>query len=908
MQFFDATDISFAAQTLWAKKARNDSISWLPLYAHLSDTAGVAEKLWKCWISSGVKNTINHGIGDIEIAKQLFIFLAAVHDLGKATPVFQAKPSRHDDQCNDLDQRIAEKIECAGLLIEPYREFTSSAKTPHALATQIILENEGCKTSIAAVLGAHHGKPQNNNYHEYDIDRYKKNYHMGKDGKKSWVKIWRELINYALRLSGFSALEELPEPNMAAQVLLSGLVIMADWIASNDALFPLIPLDGAQALNVRNRIDLAWKELKLPHPWESDNAQIDIYVFQERFGFEANVMQKAVFQAMNNLDKPGIVILEAPMGHGKTEAALVAAEILAKKTKRIGVFFALPTQATADGVFPRFMNWVGGLSRESSDNFSLRLSHGKAQFNQSYQKLFESGGNTGIDEEYAPIVHEWFNGPKKALLADFVVGTIDQLLLAALKHKFVMLRHVGLANKVVIIDEVHAYDAYMNKYLERALRWLGAYSVPVVVLSATLSITKRRALVEAYLWGKSARGFDLPRYPVVTFTNDTNVMQVPILTSGYSLTVNIENIDEERLLDGLEDLLSGGGCVGVVVNTVRRAQALAKKLRGHFGVSTVRLLHSRFLAPDRAENEKWLLQALGKPNDCQERPQKCIIVGTQVLEQSLDIDFDILITDVCPMDLLLQRIGRLQRHKRNRSSKFSIPRCLIINLRDDDINSGSVAVYKKYPLMKTKALLPRCINLPEDISVLVQSAYGADSEEITGLPDYAKAKQEWDDHIRDQEKRACDFQICEPWPDENIIDLLNTDVPEKCGEASVRDSDESIDILAVKEKAGRFYLLSGNQDGLEIPSLTVPEPHIAKILACQNLRLPAELCTPRVINGTIEELESLCKERFSHWQESAWLKGSLFLVFDTENNAKLNGYALSYNREDGLVCEKIKNG
>ena len=161
------------------------------------------------------------------------------------------------------------------------------------------------------------------------------------------------------------------------------------------------------------------------------------------------------------------------MGAGKTEAALVCAEILAAKTKRTGVFFALPTQATSDGIFPRLLDWIKNLDTDSVH--AIELAHGKAQFNEDYQalRLFGGDANVGEDEDDGVIVHQWFGGPKKTLLADFVAGTIDQLLLAALKQKHVMLRHLGLAGKVVVIDECHAYDAYMGQYLYRALNWLG---------------------------------------------------------------------------------------------------------------------------------------------------------------------------------------------------------------------------------------------------------------------------------------------------------------------------------------------------------------------------------------------------------------------------------------------------
>jgi CRISPR-associated endonuclease/helicase Cas3 len=223
-------------------------------------------------------------------------------------------------------------------------------------------------------------------------------------------------------------------------------------------------------------------------------------LYCQRFAFErSRPVQLALAEIASGLESPGILVLEAAMGVGKIEAALVAAEILAAKTKHKGIFFALPSQATSDAIFPRIANWVSKLDRLLGDeHYSLRLMPGKAEFNDHYCKL-SAGANVDGDEENAVFVHSWFAGRKRSMLDDFVVGTIDQLLLAALKHKHLKLRHLGLANKIIIIDQCHAYDAYMSQYLHMVLSWLGAYRVAVIVLSATLPLSMRKEVVCAYL-------------------------------------------------------------------------------------------------------------------------------------------------------------------------------------------------------------------------------------------------------------------------------------------------------------------------------------------------------------------------------------------------------------------------
>jgi group II intron reverse transcriptase/maturase len=214
------------------------------------------------------------------------------------------------------------------------------------------------------------------------------------------------------------------------------------------------------------------------------------------------------------------------------------------------------------------------------EDHSINLAHGKAQFNSDLKKLriFEGEGDVSDDdgegEGHMFFAHQWFNGRKKSMLADFVAGTIDQLLLMALKQKHVMLRHLGLAGKVVIIDECHAYDAYMSQYLKMALSWLGAYGAPVVVLSATLPSDKRRELIGAYLgddgisgdWAKSRA------YPLITYTDGTAVRYMEVAdTDKKSRVVAISRLATEDIADMLENMLSDGGYAGVIMDTVGRA-------------------------------------------------------------------------------------------------------------------------------------------------------------------------------------------------------------------------------------------------------------------------------------------------------------------------------------------------
>jgi len=922
-----------AVHTLWAKKSRNDATKWLPLRAHLADAAGIAKILWNHWISDGMKAVLVSDTGTADEAEAFLVFLAAAHDIGKATPVFQAKPVDFHTSC-DLDRYIAERTVAAGLPLKPYSTFTDARATPHALATELILSQNGASENVAVILGAHHGKPLNHQMlNRLGPDSQGENFHLGREGKAGWTAVQQNLIDFALQLAGFPSLTALPRPTIVAQVLYSGLVVMADWIASNDRLFPYISVeDTAEAGLPPSRIWDGWNALRLPDMWSPGNlwAQLGMDLYKTRFQIDHPYpMQSAIAQWLQTLCTPGIAVLEAPMGRGKTEAALVMAEAFANLSGRTGVFFALPTQATSNAIFSRLYRWTTALGLEGAG--SIRLAHGKAQLNTEYRRLFEGSVNIGLDEQEGAQVNAWFEGNKKALLADFVVGTIDQLLLAALRQKHVMLRHLGLGNKVVILDECHAYDAYMSRYLERALRWLGRYGVPVIVLSATLPGEKRQTLIEAYR-GKPAAAKPVfnpfmpsaappappmpawvtcREYPLLTYTDRGDVHPLPIDDSADKQQVQIEHIPEDSLPSRLEALLADGGYAGIIVNTVGRAQKITATLREHFGNEQVTLLHSRFLAPDRAEMEKALLRRLGKQSGNEARQDRYIVVGTQVMEQSLDIDFDVLASDLCPMDLLLQRIGRLHRHVRARPSALNHARCLVLGAQYEEFEAGSRAVYGEYLLMRTRALLPDTICLPSQIPDLVQNTYDDTYRLVPEPAGYAAAKGVWLDERKKKEQRAEVYRIEKPFddPDTTMIGWLDmpADASEKGGQAAVRDGDESIEVLAVyRDGRGDISFLPWIENGRAVAPDVVPDAETARLLACQSIRLPHALCRVWSIEQTIHQLEE-SNALLRVWQESAWLKGELFLLFDEELSVSLNGYCLHYDREYGLTCIKEEN-
>ena len=890
------------ARLLAGKTDPENTSLWLPLWMHLWDTAGIMERLVRYWVPESTKRAM--GFRDEEALLATARFLGGSHDIGKATVAFQANILR---ALPEARQRL-ETLTPLDCLVQNSRE------SPHARAGEAILLREECPGGIASIVGAHHGKPQSCTAVDDQLDGWESNYYP-KGQKKVWEGFWTELLMAVLQDCGFDDIEELCELDQQEEILLTGLLIMADWIASNSAYFPLIPVEelGSRE-DYPARVDRAWERLKLPFPWEAQPGIAEPQEFAARFGFAPNAVQRAVLEAVDGTMEPGILILEAQMGVGKTEAALAAAEIMASRFGLGGIFFGLPTQATANGIFPRLLGWADTQSEEELPQ-AIRLAHGMAELNETYLRLQGYGVQLEEDapEEHQVQVHQWFRGSKQALLANFVIGTVDQLLMAALAQKHVMLRHLGLAGKVVVIDECHAYDTYMNCYLDRALEWLGWYKVPVILLSATLSARRRAELIEAYQQKKAAP--DVPwktscGYPLLTWTDGAEVKQRAIPVDTPSRTVQLTMLTEPELPKWLSRKLAEGGCAGVIVNTVKKAQRIAQLLRESLPEKEVQLFHAQFLMPDRAAREDQLMERIGKESVPESR-NDLIVVGTQVMEQSLDIDLDVLVTELCPMDLLLQRIGRLHRHRRSRPGPLQEACCAILDTGEAAFDAGSEAVYGQWLLWRTRKYLPRSIRLPEDISPLVQQVYGWEQEDPGGAQNeemrciYERTQEK-------KKKRAEAYLV--PQPEEHRLAQLNTlddwmqdegARSDPAARAAVRDGDPSVEVLVMQRRAdGSIHFLPWQEGGSTVAADSPPPPETALKIARQKLRLPAVFGKVWKVDEVIRELEADNRSHLAAWQLSPLLHGELVLLLDENLAAHLAGMELCYDGENGLEYRK----
>lgn len=605
-------------------------------------------------------------------------------------------------------------------------QLSSPNRVKHYASSYYILQRTGISPTVAVIVGGHHGISPGDSLDI--IEGYKKN--LGLQDNK-WIDLQNKFVDYSESISNISH-DEITGVSISCtgQALLSGIVIMADWIASNEDLFPLGYKEYYDEKELEKRAETAWKKLELPNRWSPKPLQIQNF-FVERFGFEPRPLQSSALEIASSVSNPGIYIIEAPMGEGKTEAALGMSEIIASRFGQTGLYFALPTQATTDGIFVRLMEWLERMD-DSPTPKTINLSHGKSRYNNSFDKIPKLSISNPEDRI---VIHDWMCGRKKGILSDFVSGTVDNVLMAGLKMKHLSMRHLGLCNKVIVIDEVHAYDEYMNSYLEKALQWFGAYGMPVILLSATLPLERKKKLIDSYLVGSGAKrnasdNIHGTNYPSITYTDCQNVKEVDVSKTKMSMTVTVKKVSNDNLLDKIHEMSLSGGYIGIMVNTVDKAQKIFRDLANRYGENEVRLLHSRFTAIDRSFNETEVKESLGPKRE--KPPHRLFVVGTQVLEQSLDLDFDVLFTELCPMDLLLQRIGRLHRHNNPRPVGLEQPICFVIDSKE--LDAGSAWVYGKYHLYNTRLLLPNSIVIPNDISTLVQQAYGCNLD----VPDYLR--------------------------------------------------------------------------------------------------------------------------------------------------------------------------
>ncbi len=825
------------ALKLWGKTdlGRNARIeNYHPLLFHLFDVANCAAELWEKLPYKLKLRMANALKMDVKEAGELFVLLSGLHDIGKANPKFQMKADQFLEALKnagfDFPEDIYEHPHNYVSVPEAGRLFANAGFLSAPLSKEISLILSYC-------LGAHHGVfPKSD-----DLNLI--------TGKKLGVNpTWQEARNLmadALK-SMVPNVENACPPEDLAFVsdksfapLLAAFISLADWFGSSKHFL----MDGAQDVEMylATSVNSAKKAFTLSG-WTAPPVSPELADFATLFSYlnksgevkkiEPNPLQLKVGEMLKNVDAPSLWMIEEEMGAGKTETAFSIFDDCLVKGLAHGVYIAMPTQATSNAMHDRFGEFLR--VRMPAEKINLILAHSHATLDADYLKRMEiaEAFNAGVfdnedkPDEGALIVRSWFTHSKQTLLAHYGVGTIDQALMGVLQNRHWFVRLFGLSGKVVVFDEVHAYDAYMNTLLSRLIEWLAELDCTVVLLSATLPKKTRLELANAYAkeaktaLEKPDNTVPYPRITLVQKGEPASSLAVSIVKDPKPTpkSVKLSHLPNtfKSVKTALLASIEGDGCAIIICNTVANAQKMYGALKEEFEPTgwECLLFHARTPFKWRKEKEETALKRFGKESgENRTKPRgKCLLVATQVVEQSLDLDADFMASELAPADLILQRMGRLHRHKRERNT--TEPRFAL--LYDMDSETGlpdfgmSKSIYACHTLLRSWLALKdkTAISLPDDIEPLVTEVY--DAPDPDGLPeewakqleeakiDLAKKTKEQREHARsvavEIQGEDADFR---DWIRAMSPDLLDDDNPEthKNLRALTRDGDPSITVV-----------------------------------------------------------------------------------------------------------------
>lgn len=698
-----------------------------PLVYHLLDSAAVAQLLWEKGLTPGARTQISTWLNIPEQdCGRLLAFWTSLHDLGKATPTFQSKHAPTRSKLEQLGYRFPQGDICHHSLLSQWILNDFSA--------ELNLQPLGIFNDFRFAIGGHHGV--------YHVSEDQENSLARRDnlGAENWQAARRALF---MALQSLLCPPDVPQLQMnrtqrnAFFNLLTGFFVTADWISSQDDIFKY-----------------AEKQVSLPEYWQvtqktaQDHMQANGWFswqptdaplnFEHIFGFAAYPLQEIIVHTAQGMREPFLMIVEAPTGCGKTEAALMVAEQAIQSQGLRGAYVAMPTQATSNQMFTRTAAFLSK-RYPALANINFQLIHGNALLNKSFlQMRLNSISDDDHKKEGNVNALEWFLPKKRSLLAPFGVGTVDQAFFSVLRTRHSFLRLFGLFRKVVIFDEVHAYDTYMMEIFKLLLPWLRALGTSVIILSATLPETTRRQLLQSYQY-ESADEIEPVAYPRLTY-NDGKKRRSIALGSFPDRTIHLNKMDysdTDKILKKLHSQLEQGGCAAVVCNTVDRAQAIYKAIKAANTVAAedLYLLHARMPFCWRAAQEEQILARFGKQTQAHTAPRRGIVVATQIIEQSLDLDFDLLVSDLAPIDLLIQRIGRLHRHSGGvcapvRPANLAQPTCIVCQPADPAKDAlpefaNDCFVYDPAVLQRTYFTLSQRkeLVLPADSDSLINTVY-----------------------------------------------------------------------------------------------------------------------------------------------------------------------------------------
>ncbi len=673
----------------------------------------------------------------------LLRFFASVHDLGKFSLPFQ-----------NMVPELARRLGIPEWRAEGgphHTELGMGLWSEVAPQVRIMLraENKRCLSPLAAAAFGHHGEPVS------ACSNVKRFFKGTECEAQAFVKDMADLFLGGVSLDGVGE-------NGLCRLswLAAGLFVLSDWVGSNSEWFEARAEVGdvseywGYAVD-RARIAVAETGVLSASP----SGRLSFHEYFPGLPDDASPhpLQRYVLD-LPDPDGPELLILEDQTGGGKTEAAILAAHRHMRAGTSAGVFVGLPTMATSNAMYARLAQSYRRLFAD--EKASLVLAHGGRALKEDYLESIgleairpaSVGGEGGFWEGGAACSAWIADNRKKALLAPCGVGTLDQALLGVLPSRHQCLRLLGLSRSTLVADEIHSYDEYTGTLACSLLSFHAALGGSVVLLSATMTRELREKLVRAWVRGRElAGGTTLPEmtvretaFPLATRVMDTCLTETPVAASRR-LDVAVTPVsDEDAMFAALADAHRAGACACWVRNTVGDALAARRRLVEEYGVPAgdALLFHARFAGCDRQEIESQVLATFGKESRPEERGGK-ILISTQVVEQSLDLDFDVLLSDLAPMELLIQRAGRCHRHqaRTGRPEGYRSARMLVLMpepVEDADAEwygrvfpSGRYVYPRPDVLWRTARLLADRgrLLLPEDARALVEGAYAGDVPE-----------------------------------------------------------------------------------------------------------------------------------------------------------------------------------
>jgi CRISPR-associated endonuclease/helicase Cas3 len=912
----------------WAKMKQGSLESHRLLY-HLLDVSAAFWVLWHETLGDELRNRVSRWLGmSSDEAARVLCYWFSLHDLGKASPAFQD----HTSLSRETRMQIRLRCKEASLSI-PIRADAEQRSRHEVISTWSLIHEPEIKSAvelptsharaIAWMLGGHHGKwPTSTSVKPgvKSIDR----------GGADWtnlrlkvVRMLRDLFRPEIPDMPSGTTSQAEVENGAVITLLSGILSVSDWIGSNEQYFHFVSEPGSLADYWTSAIDKAHAALRAMD-WRQPQS-VPSASYASLFGFAPSALQTDVQAHIEQAVLPGLSIIEAPMGVGKTEAALASYAHWVRNT-RAGLYIAMPTTATSNQMHDRVSRFLNRIFGPQAATPLLVHSQAHLRGNDGAQIGKDLGDESTLNIQS----QAWFLPRKKSLLAPYGVGTVDQTLMSVLQTKHFFVRLFGLAGKVVIFDEVHAYDAYMSALFDRLLMWLRAINASVIVLSATLPAATRRRLLRA--WGAAdADASTAVAYPRISLVDAVGKVDAALLSAPATRELKYQHhpADIDSVIERLRELMGASQKtsvnVAVICNTVRRAQDLYARIREDDAFSSVQnedliLFHARFPMHWREEIERRVIQKFG-PNPVDKsmrnpnRPLRAIVISTQVMEQSLDLDFDAMFVDFAPVDLMLQRAGRLQRHRVNDESREA-PDCLLIMTPPVEsgvpqFSRGDTFVYERYVLLRSWMALSThggIVTLPGDLEELIEAVYGErvpDSSEMALTTALESARAAMDKKRSEAEFQALGCVILPPH-DEALLTSglkdLEEDNPEvhSAFRALTRADAPGVNVICLFRRDGNLYL-DPDSSGVAY----TPRGKISHSLVCDLARRGVNIKRPDVERYLLEPQGDAEQAVLAPWAEIAALKFYRVAIFENHRCELAAGQiVLRLDQEFGLRIER----